>query len=142
MIARARAWAVSGVVAAVAVVGLSGCGFDVQSPDLFLLTRSGQGTRLTLLVNDSGTLSCNHGKAKMISSSLLITARDLADNLSGDAGKSLNLPIARGSTFAFTIKLQQGTIRFSDRDTARRPILAQAELFAAQAAQQVCGLSG
>jgi hypothetical protein len=125
-----------------AFVGLCGCGLNVQSPDLFLLTRSGQGTRLTLLVNDSGSLRCNGAKAKNISGSMLITARDLSDNLSGDAGKNLNLPIARGSTFAFTIKLQQGTIRFSDRDTARRPILAQAELFAAQAAQQVCGLSG
>ena len=130
------------VAAAAAVCGLCGCGLNVQSPDLFLLTRAGQGTHLTLLVNDSGTISCNHGKAKRISSLMLITARDLSGNLAGDAGKNLSLPIGRGSTFAFTIKLQQGTIRFSDRDTARRPILAQAELFAAQAAQQVCGLSG
>ncbi len=39
--------------------------------------------------------------------------------------------------FSYKIKLQQGTIRFSDRDTADHPNLAQAELFAAQAAQQV-----
>jgi hypothetical protein len=38
--------------------------------------------------------------------------------------------------------MQQGTITFSDRDTAHRPYLAQAELFAIDAAQQVCGLSG
>ena len=38
--------------------------------------------------------------------------------------------------------MQQGTITFSDRDTARRPYLAQAELFAIDAAQQVCGLPG
>ena len=38
--------------------------------------------------------------------------------------------------------MQQGTIAFSDRDTPGHKELAQAELFAAQAAQQVCGLSG
>ena len=35
----------------------------MQSPDLFLLTRTGQGATLTLLVNDGGTIRCNGGKA-------------------------------------------------------------------------------
>ena len=121
---------------------LAGCGLDVQLPDLFVITRTGQGGKLTVLVNDSGTLSCNGGKAKMISSSRLITARDLSDNLAKDASANLKLPIGPNSTYAYMIRMQQGTIRFSDRDTARRPYLAQAELFAIDAAQQVCGLSG
>ena len=36
---------------------LAGCGLSVQSPDLFLLTRSGAGGRLKLLVSDDGTIS-------------------------------------------------------------------------------------
>ena len=128
---------------ALATVGmLVGCGLDVQSPDLFVLTRTGQGSKLTLLVNDSGTIACNGGKARMISSARLITARDLSDNLAKDAGANLRLPIGPGSTYTYKIRMQQGTITFSDRDTARRPYLAQAELFAIDAAQQVCGLSG
>jgi hypothetical protein len=126
-----------------ATVGvLAGCGLDVQAPDLFVLTRTGQGSKLTLLVNDSGTISCNGGKARMISSARLITARDLSDNLAKDASSNLRLPIAAGSTYTYKIRMQQGTITFSDRDTARRPYLAQTELFAIDAAQQVCGLSG
>jgi hypothetical protein len=127
----------------VATVGvLAGCGLDVQAPDLFVLTRTGQGNTLNLLVNDSGTIRCNRGKARMISSARLITARDLSDNLAKDASSNLRLPIGSGSTYTYKIRMQQGTITFSDRDTARRPYLAQAELFAIDAAQQVCGLPG
>lgn len=127
-----------------AVCGLivAGCGFDVQLQDLFLLTRTGQGTKLTLLVNDDGSVTCNGGKQKMLSSSMLITARDLADNLGGDASHNLDLPPRTGTIYRYRIKLEQGTIQFSDRDTAHYPNLAQAELFTVQAAQQVCGLAG
>ena len=124
------------------VAAVTACGLDVQLPDLFLLTRTGQGSKLTLLVNDSGSIRCNGGKTKQLPSSLLITARDLADNLSGDAKRHLRLPLGASATYDFTIRLPQGTIHFSDRDTSRHPHLAQAELFALQTAQQVCGLPG
>jgi hypothetical protein len=121
---------------------LAGCGLNVQSPDLFLLTRTGQGSKLTLVVSDSGTIRCNGAKARPISDPLLIGARDLSDNLAPDAGKGLSLPSPPGSVFSYRISMQQGTIAFSDRDTRGHKELAQAELFAAQAAQQACGLSG
>jgi len=133
-----RGWALA---AGVAVV-LSGCGLDIESPDLFALTRTGQGTKLNLVVNDSGTISCNGGKAKLISSAFLIQARDLADDLATDATDKLSLPSGPGTVFSYRISLEQGTIKFADRDTKGHLELAQSELFAAQAAQQVCGLSG
>jgi hypothetical protein len=126
----------------VIAASLAGCGFDVQSPDLFLLTRTGQGTKLTLLVNDSGTIRCNGAKARKISDTLLISARDLSDNLNQDVTDKLKLPARPGTVFSYRIRLQAGTIAFSDRDTQHRQDLAQAVLFAAQAAQQACGLSG
>lgn len=129
-------------VIAVSAGAVGGCGLDVELPDLFLLTRTGQGTKLTLLVNDSGAIRCNGGKQKMLPSALLIQARDLADALNNDAKRNLDLPAGPGTVFSYTIKLQQGTVRFSDRDAARHKSLAQAELFATQAAQRVCGLSG
>jgi hypothetical protein len=138
---RQRLLALAAGVALLATVA-AGCGLDVEEPDLFLLTRTGQGTTLTLLVNDSGTIRCNGGKARMISNARLIQARDLADNLGNDAKAGLDLPPKPDSVYAYRIRMQQGTLRFSDRDTLRHPELAQAELFAAQAAQAVCGLSG
>ena len=98
--------------------------------------------KLTLLVNDGGTIRCDGAKAKPISDNALITARDLADNLVTDAQNKLTIPRAPGSVYYFTIKLQQGTISFPDRAAATRKVLAQAELFAAQAAQQECRVSG
>ena len=132
-----------GVVALAAVMAglVAGC-FDVQSPDLFLLTRTGQGGKLTLLVNDGGTIRCDGAKAKPISDNALVTARDLSDNLVTDAQSKLTIPRAPGSIYYFTIKLQQGTISFPDRAAATRKVLAQAELFATQAAQQDCRLTG
>jgi hypothetical protein len=135
-----RALAVSAAAAAVALL-TAGC-FDVRSADLFLLTRTGQGSTLTLLVNDGGTIRCNGGKAKAVSNTTLIAARDLADNLAGDAQDNLTIPRAPGSVYYYRIRLEQGTVAFPDRASATRKVLAQAELFAAQAAQRDCGLSG
>ena len=142
MTSRARRWLVAGALAGVTAVALSGC-FDVAAADLFLLTRTGQGSKLTLLINDSGTIRCDGAKAKPISNARLIAARDLADNLSADATAKLTIPPVAGSAYYFRIKLPQGTIAFPDRAAdARHPILAQAELFATQTAQQACGLPG
>jgi hypothetical protein len=126
------------IVAVVAVV--AGCGFTVEQPDLFLLTRTGQGRTLTLLVNDSGTIRCDGHPAKAISDRLLVQARDLADNLAGDAKSKLQIATIADSVYFYTVKLQDGTITFPDTAAGSHHELAQAELFALQAAQGPCGL--
>jgi hypothetical protein len=123
---------------------VAGCGLDVQSPDLFLLTRTGAGGRLTLLVNDGGTIRCNGGKSRSLPNSLLLQARDLASSLGGDARERLRIPSPANSVHRYTIRLQSGTISFPDTATAsgKYPRLAQAEQFTLQAAQQACGTGG
>jgi hypothetical protein len=123
---------------------VAGCGLDVQSPDLFLLTRTGPGHKLTLLVNDGGTIRCNGGKPRTLPGPLLLQARDLAGGLGGDAQAKLRIPPKAGTVYMYTVRLQQGTISFPDNAAAseRYPRLAQVEQFALQAAQQACGLSG
>ncbi|MGH2875742.1 MAG: hypothetical protein ACRDLV_05780 [Solirubrobacteraceae bacterium] len=123
-------------------LALAGCGFDVQSPDLFLLTRTGQGPKLTLLVNDSGTIRCDGGHARPLADTLLISARDLSQNLGSDAGHHLTIARTARSVSYYRIRLAQGTVSFPDAAGATHPTLAQAELFATQAAQQACHLSG
>jgi hypothetical protein len=119
---------------------VAGCGFGVQAPDLFLLTRTGAGGRLTLLVNDGGTIRCNGGKSRSLSDPLLLQARDLASSLGGDAREKLRIPSPANSVYRYTIRLQPGTISFPDTATAsgKYPRLAQAEQFALQVAQQAC----
>jgi hypothetical protein len=121
---------------------LGGCGFNVQSPDLFLLTRTGQGARLTLLVNDGGTIRCDGAKARSLADPLLIRARVLASQLDKDAKAGLRLAPTPASVARYTIRLQNGTIAFPDTAAAKHSELAQAELFAVQAAQRACGLTG
>jgi hypothetical protein len=136
--------ALATLAATAAAAGLTACGFGVQAPDLFLLTRTGQGSKLTLLVNDTGTVSCNGRRPRSLSDPLLLQARDLASGLGGDAQEKVRIPSPSDSVFRYTIRLQQGTISFPDTATAggKYPRLAQAQQFALQAAQHACGISG
>jgi hypothetical protein len=127
------------VLAAVAVSLLAGCGFDVQSADLFQVTRTGQGQKLTLLVNDGGTIACNGGKPKSLPDPLLLQARDLAIRLGNDT--NLKFPVTAHSVFLYTVKLQKGTLKFPDTAAGSRKELAQLELFVVQAAADPCGIS-
>jgi hypothetical protein len=129
-------WLLSAALLAV----VTGCGFDVASPDLFLLTRTGQRSRVTMLVSDGGTIRCNGGRSRQLPDPLLLQARDLASGLGGDAQEKLRIPSPPNSVYRYTIRLQQGTIAFPDTATAggKYPRLAQAELFATRALQQVC----
>jgi hypothetical protein len=142
-----RFWGVKHVLAALCAAAgaaaIAGCGLNVQSPDLFTLGRTGQGKPLTLLVNDSGTIRCNGGKTKSLPDPLLLAARDLADDLNKDAQSKLHIPpAAPDSVFRYRITLEDGTVAFSDTAARKHPELARAELFAVQAAQGPCGLSG
>lgn len=133
---------IAGAGTAAAVATLVGCGLGIQSPDLFLLTRTGQGRRTTLLVNDGGTIRCNDRAPRPLAEPLLLRARDLAESLDQDAKAKLTIPPAANSAYHYTIRLQDGTISFPDTAAAHHAELAQAELFAVQAAQQACGLPG
>lgn len=128
---------------ALGIVGLlAGCGFDVQAPDLFLLTRTGQQGTLTLLVNDGDTIRCNGGQPRSLPDPLLLSARALAASLDADAKRGLKIPAPANSVFRYRIRLQDGTVSFPDTAAAHHSELAQAVLFAVQAAQRACGLSG
>jgi hypothetical protein len=127
------------LVASVAV--LAGCGLNVQSADLFQVTRVGQGQKLSLLVNDSGTIACNGGKPKSLPNRLLLQARDLATDLNSDAKKKLRYPVSPRSVFSYTVKVQNGTFTFPDTAAGTRKELARLELFVVQAAADPCGIS-
>ena len=118
----------------------SGCG--AAYPDVFLLTRSGSlpGARLTLLVNDSGTVRCNGGEPRQLPARRLLDAREIARNLAEEAKNHLTLPAPRGSLLRYRLRTQDGTVTFSDEDAVRRPELAPVIVFARSVAQDVCGL--
>ena len=130
------------VAAVLAAALLAGCGFDVQEPDLFLVTRAGaHGQKLSLLVNDGGKISCNGGKPKNLPDPLLLQARDLATSLNSDVNSKLRFPPSARSVYSFTVKVQNGTLFFPDTAADSRKELADLELFVVQAATNPCGLS-
>ena len=125
-----------------ALVVLTGCGLDVQAPDLFQVTRTGAGgQRLTLLVNDGGTISCNGGEPKSLPDPQLLQARDLATSLNADVKAKLRFPVNGRSVFSYTVKVQNGTFSFPDTAADTRKELSRFELFVLQAAASPCGLA-
>jgi hypothetical protein len=108
---------------------LAGCGFSVQSADVLLLKRAGQGKTVTVLVSDGGTIRCDGGKPKPIADALLIRARDLGDGVARDAKAKLRIPSPPNSIYRYTVSVPNGTISFPDTAAARRPELASAEQF-------------
>jgi hypothetical protein len=133
--------ALGAAVAAVLAVLLAGCGLKVAPADLFVLTRTGQGQKLTMLLSDGGTIRCNGGKVKPISDQLLLQARDVAQTLDDDLKLKLKIPPAgRNSVFSYTVQLQDGTIRFPDTAASSNQDLAHAEQFVLAVAPS-CGLS-
>ena len=123
------------------VAGLAACGFNVQSADLFQVTRIGQGQKLTLLVNDGGTIACNGGKPKSLPDKQLLQARDLSTKLNEDAKNRVRFPASARSVFSYTVKVQNGTFTFPDTAAASRKELAELELFVVQAAADPCGIA-
>ena len=120
--------------------GLSAC-LSVQAGDLFLLTRTGAGPRLTHLVNDGGTVRCNGAAAKPLPDKLLLQARDLSSTLDHDAKNQLHNPRTANTVASYTVKLTDGTISFPDTAARAHSELAQLELLTVQIAQGPCGLS-
>jgi hypothetical protein len=132
--------AVRAVALMTAVAVLAGCGLAVQAPDLFQVTRTGaQGQKLTLLVNDGGTIACDGGKPKALPDPMLLQARDLSTSLINDAKAHLRFPASPRSVFSFMVKVQNGTFTFPDTAALQRKELSQLELFVVQAATDPCG---
>ncbi|MBV8942555.1 MAG: hypothetical protein JO321_17695 [Solirubrobacterales bacterium] len=126
------------LAASLLVAAAAGCGLEVQQPDLFLLTRTGEGQKLTVLVNSGGTVRCDGSRAKQVPDKLLLQARDLTGALNRDARHHLHFVPGPGSVFRYRVELQDGTIVFPDTAARTHPALAQLELLAVRIAQGPC----
>jgi hypothetical protein len=130
-----------GLTVLAAAVALGGCGADY--PDLMIVTRSGSlpAARLTLLVNDGGTVRCNGGPEHQMPARALLDAREIVRELAEEAAADLALPRPRGALLRFRLRTQDGTVTFSDADAATRPLLGRLVALTRDVAQDVCGLA-
>jgi hypothetical protein len=133
-----RGIAILGGLAAAAA--LAACG--TPSPDLFVVERGGTvpGARLHLLVSDT-SVRCNHGDPLPLTSKQTIEARDITDDLLAVQSGAVDYPDPPpAQIFHFTIRDQEGTLRFPD--TAQRPrILPRTARFVRRLAIDTCKLA-
>ena len=122
-----------------AALVLAGCGSP--SADLFLVNRSGsdRNANLTLLVSDDGTVTCN-GKKFEIPNEKLLDARKLTRELSPQAELHLVLPPRPGAVLAYKVRMEAGTLAFSDTSRPLPSQFAELELFTKSVSEDVCGL--
>jgi hypothetical protein len=128
------------------LVSLSACG-GVMAPDLFIVQRSGSGpgAKLTLLVNEEGRVHCNgvgvrDGRKLKLSDSGLVQARAIQEDLKEPAAEHLSLSPGAKSVLSYSVRDENGSVRFSDNSSAQPKVLRELALFVLQTAQRVCGL--
>ena len=132
-----------GVAAALVLAAvLAGCGESVTLPDLFLVTRTGgaPGERLTVLVNEGGTVHCDGGRARQLSDPQLIQARGVTEELQSPSAKHLSLPPRPGSVFRYYVRDAEGWLRFADNSAGQPSVLHHLALLVLEVQQQVCHL--
>jgi hypothetical protein len=127
------------VAVLLATAALAGCG--AESPDLFEVRRSGadRPANLTLVVSDGGTVTCN-GTRHTLDADRLLRARELERELSEQAELGLELPAGPGAVLSYRVRMEAGTIAFSDTSRGSpRSFLALAA-FTKDVAEDVCGI--
>jgi len=129
------------VVAAVALgLGLAGCGSP--SADLFVVKRSGadRNANLTLLVSDDGTVTCN-GHKHAIGGKELLDARQLTRDMSPQAELNVQLPPGPNSILSYRVRMQAGTIAFSDSSRPLPKAFTRLTAFTKDVSEGVCGIT-
>ena len=119
---------------------LAGCG--QAGADLFVVTRSGQGpgAALTLRVADDGFVRCNGGPRRRISDDQLLLAREIERELDGDAKQRTSRPPGPGSVLSYSVRLESGTVRFSDTSPGISKEERKAAALTREVATGVCRL--
>ena len=128
-------------LAALGLVALIAAGCGSPSADLFLVDRSGndRNANLTLLVSDDGTVTCNGAKHE-IPNDKLLDARKLTRELSPQAELHLVLPARPGTVLSYKVRMEAGTVAFSDTSRPLPSEFAQLEVFTKSISEDVCGL--
>jgi hypothetical protein len=125
--------------AALAVLLLTGCG--TASPDLFEVRRSGddRAANVTLVVNDGGQVTCN-GEQHPLDAERLLTARELSRELEEPAELGIELPPGPGAVLSYRVRLEAGTVSFSDTSPGNPRAFLRVAAFTKDVAERVCGI--
>jgi hypothetical protein len=128
-------------LALAALLALAAAGCGSPAADLFVVSRSGadRNANLTMLVSDDGTVTCNGAKHD-IPNDRLLDARRLTRDLSKQAELHLVLPPKPGSVLSYRVRMEAGTVSFSDTSRPLPTAFTQLEVFTKNVSEDVCGL--
>jgi hypothetical protein len=128
--------ALAGLLTATA---LAGCG--TESPDLFEVRRTGpdRPANLTMVVSDGGSVTCN-GTTHPLDADRLLRARELERTLSEQAELGLELPAGPGAVLSYRVRLEAGTVAFSDTSRGSPQSFYELAAFTKDVAEDVCGI--
>ena len=126
-------------VLALAALAVVACGSP--PPDLFVVTRSGPdpAANLTLVVSDGGSVTCN-GKQHPLDAKRLLKARQLTRDLAKQAELGLELPPGPNANLSYKVRLEAGTVRFSDTSRGNPLAFFQLAAFTKDVSERVCGI--
>jgi hypothetical protein len=121
-------------------VTLTGCG--AEAPDLFAVQRTGAGAnaRLSMVVSDAGSVTCN-GHEHPLDSHTLLRARKAAKDLADQAQLHLVLPPGERSELSYRVRTEDGAVSFSDTSAHLPPAFTEVELLTKDIAEDVCGIT-
>lgn len=122
-----------------AALALPGCGSE--SADLFEVVRTGEGpgADVHLVVSDSGTVDCGDA-GRPLGSERLLTARALARELAPQAALAIELEPGPGAQLRYRVRMEEGTVAFSDTSRGRPRTFDRLVAFTADVAENVCGI--
>jgi hypothetical protein len=122
-----------------AAAALGGCG--AASPDLFEVRRTGpdRPANLTMVVNDGGTVTCN-GESHPLAASYLLQARELTREVGKQAELGVELPPGPGSILSYRVRMEAGTVRFSDTSRGTPLSFDRLAAFTKDVSERVCGI--
>jgi hypothetical protein len=126
-------------ILALAALALVACGSP--PPDLFVVTRSGPdpAANLTMVVSDGGSVTCN-GKQHPLDAKRLLKARQLTRDLAKQAELGLELPPGPNANLSYKVRLEAGTVRFSDTSRGNPLAFFQLAAFTKDVSERVCGI--
>jgi hypothetical protein len=127
------------VWALVAAAAFAGCGSP--APDLFVVDRSGPdpAANLTMVVSDGGSVTCN-GSEHALDADRLLRARQLARDLAKQAELGLELPPGPNANLSYKVRLESGTVAFSDTSRGNPQAFFQLAAFTKDVSERVCGI--
>ena len=129
------------LAAVVLALALAAAGCGSPPPDLFEVKRSGEDVHanVDVVVNDGGSVTCN-GKQHALDADRLLRARELSRELSKQAELGVELPKGPKANLSYRVRMEAGTVAFSDTSRGNPPSFFQLAAFTKDVAERVCGI--